>query len=309
MPEVINPTIELPLYILLVLLCLLAGCFVLAMKAVKNMAAALQEQPDAMLPLVDATKPGTTPLHRWDARFKIAAIIGFAFLTVSLHRSLYIGAALLVAAGLVSLARLSWSRSLRRIMAMNGFLAMFLVVMPFTAIIHPDDTLIQFGALSSWPLNLRGLELAVQIVGKAWTVALLMEPLLATAPLGSTLAGLTRLGVPDKVAELLLIAHRYIHVFFGELQRMRCGMEARAFRSGFRLGALRDYGNFVGMLLVRSFERTHRVYDAMQARGYAGLMPQQEVGKAKAADWLKMILLVVVGLILLIGDRLAGGAA
>jgi len=303
-----NPTLHLPWPILALLLGLIIACFWLALKAVGQMAAALENQPDGLLPLIGSNASQHSPLHNWDPRFKIVAILTFAFLVVSLQQPVFVAIAFVVAIVMVPLGQLPWGRSLRRLMAMNGFLVMFLVVMPMTAVVLPGDSLLVFGEMEQWPLNLRGLQLALVIIGKAWTVALLMEPLLATAPLGATLEGLTRLGVPARVSELLLIAHRYIHVFHGELQRMRSGMDARAFKPDHRLDRMQDYGNFVGMLLVRSFERTHRVYDAMQARGYAGKMPGHVHFSAVAADWLKTLLLVAVGLVLLLTDRLGGGA-
>lgn len=302
-----NPTLHLPVATLLLLLGLLVACFWLAVVSVRGMAAALESQPDGLLPLIGSDEPQRSLLHTWDPRFKIVAILVFSFLVVSLQQPEYVVAALVVAIITVSIGKISWSRSLRRILAMNGFLVMFLIVMPMTAVVHPGDNLIVFGGFDDWPLNLRGLDLALVIVGKAWTVALLMEPLLATAPLGATLEGLSRLGLPNRIGELLLIAHRYIHVFFGELQRMRSGMDARAFRPAHRFDTLTDFGNFVGMLLVRSFERTHRVYDAMQARGYAGELPNHFVFKATISDWGKMFLLLAIGIGLLLADILSGG--
>lgn len=304
-----NPTIHLSLAILLVLVGLLLLCFWLATAAVRRMASAMQAQPESMLPLIGCESPQSSLVHDWDPRFKIVGLIVFIFLVVSLQRLPFVAAALGVAVSVVAVARLPWGRSLRRIMAMNGFLAMFLIVMPLTALVRPDDTLIVFAGIDNWPFNLRGLDLALVIIGKAWTVALLMEPLLATAPLAATLAGLSRLGIPARVGELLLITHRYIHVFADELQRMRNGMNARAFRPGHRLDTLKDYGNFVGMLLVRSFERTHRVYEAMQARGYSGTMPGHDLSRAYLSDWLKMLLLIAIGLGLLLVERMPGGGA
>ncbi len=304
-----NPILQLPWPVLVLLLGLLVACLWLALVAARRMAGAVESGPDGMLPLLGGAAAQRSPLHDWDPRFKIAAILAFAFLVVSLRQPPLVAAALAVALMIIPLGRLPWSRPLRRIAAMNGFLAMFLVVMPLTAVVRPGDALIVFGGLESWPFNLRGLLLALTIVGKAWCVALLMEPLLATAPLGATLEGLARLGVPRRVGELLLIAHRYIHVFFDEQQRMRSGMVARAFRPDHRLDRMRDYGNFVGMLLVRSYERTHRVFEAMQARGYAGAMPGHYRFTANAADWLKTILLLAFGIGLLLADRLAGGGA
>lgn len=304
-----NPTLHLHLSFLFLFGGLLIACIWLAMTAVGRMAGALENQPEAMLPFLGCDTSKHSPLHDWDPRFKIVAILIFALIVVSLRQPEMVATALAVSIGTIGLGRLSWVSSFRRIMAMNGFLVMFLVILPLTSVVKPGDSLIVFGQLDNWPLNLRGLQLALVIIGKAWAVALLMDPLLATASLGRTLEGLSRLGVPQRVSELLLIAHRYIHVFFGELQRMRNGMDARAFTPSLRLDTLKDYGNFVGMLLVRSFERTHRVYDAMQARGYSGTMPGHYRFSANKSDWLKAALLIGIGLGMLFVDRLAGGGS
>ena len=304
-----NPTLQLPLTALLPVFGVLALCLWLVLSALSRMAQERESATEPMLPLIGSDQPGHSPLHNWDPRWKIAAILLFAFCAVALNHPVAIAGALGVAVAIVRIGRLPWARSLRRLQAMNGFLAMFLIVMPLTAAVQPDDFLVIFGGLTSWPLNLRGLKLALLIIGKAWTLALLMEPLLATAPLGATIWGLTRLGLPTRVSELLLIAHRYLHVFFDELQRMRRGMEARGFHTGQGLAPLSDYGNFIGMLLVRSYERTHRVYDAMQARGYSGTMPDHYRFATGPADRLKGLLLVTFGLGLLLGDQLLRGGS
>lgn len=300
-----NPVIHLPWIGLLLPILLLSVTLWLALIAMRRMAANLESQTDGQLPSAESLAVAS-PLHTWDPRGKMVGILLFALCTVSLNRPGLVLLALTTAVALIAVGRLPWSRPARRLAAMNGFLAMFLIVMPLTAVVHPGDTLIVFGNLSSWSVNLRGLLLALVIIGKAWTVALLMEPLLATAPLSATLEGLSRLGAPRRVGELLLLTHRYIHVFFAELARLRNGMEARAFQPGLRIDSLRDYGNFVGMLLVRSFERTHRVYDAMRARGYRGSMPNHHNLTFRPADSLKTALLLGIGLALLLADRMSG---
>ena len=187
---------------------------------------------------------------------------------------------------------------------MAGFLAMFVIIMPLTVARQPTDTLVVFSGLEALAFNLRGLELALAICGKACAVALLMEPLLATAPLGVTLEAVSRLGVSPKVAQMILLAHRYIFVFLEETRRMAIGMKVRGFRKRTDLETLRVTGNFLGMLFVRSFERTHRVFDAMQARGYDGDFPAMTEFRAAPADWLKAALWLLFGLTLLLLDRL-----
>ncbi len=256
------------------------------------------------VPIVDAVAEGDSLFHRWDVRIKLVALLSFAFLVVA-TRSLPAGlAALVICSAALVAARIPLHRALRRVLAMAGFLGMFIIIMPLTVPLRSGDTLLVVQGIEFLSFNLRGLQLALAICAKACAVALLMEPMLATAPLPVTLEGLSRLGVPDKAGQLVLLAHRYIFVFLGEAKRMATGMNVRGFRKRTNAETLRVTGNYLGMLFVRSFERTHRVFDAMQARGYTGDFPHLRRFEARPADWLLGGLWLLLGLILLILDRL-----
>ena len=266
----------------------------------------VQQERDWSVPVVDADAEGDSIFHRWDVRFKLVALLGFAFLVVATRSPLSALLAILLAFSAVLLAKLPLQRSVRRLLAISGFLSMFLLIMPLSAVTRPGDTLLVFGNLDWLSFNLRGLQLALAIAGKACAVALLMEPLLATASLPRTVEGLTRLGVPEKVAQMILLAHRYIFVFLEEARRMSVGMQIRGFQRRSRVETLQVMGNFLGMLFVRSFERTHRVYDAMQARGYQGRFPAPFYFKVTAGDWLHASIWLLLGVALLVFDRLGG---
>jgi cobalt/nickel transport system permease protein len=189
-----------------------------------------------------------------------------------------------------------------RVVALTGFLGMMLVVMPLTVPVHPGDTLVVFGDLDWLVVNLRGLVLAATIAAKAMAVALLMEPLLSTAPLPVTLHGLSRLGVPDMAGQMVLLSYRYLHVFTHEARRMTSGMQARGFVKKTDMDTLRALAGFLGMLFVRSFERTERVFDAMQARGYKGRFPSPCDLRIQWQDILQTGIWVAAGTALILFD-------
>ncbi|WP_020678187.1 cobalt ECF transporter T component CbiQ [Geopsychrobacter electrodiphilus] len=247
---------------------------------------------------------GDSPVHRWDIRFKLASFLFVAFLAVSLKHPQSAAVAVLLALIGNRMAAIPWRRGLKRLVGMTGFLSMFLLMLPLTAVHLAGDQLIGFNGLGWLTFNLRGLDLALLIILRAASVALLMEPLLATAPLPETLAGLSRMGVPQRISELLLISHRYLYVFMHEARRMQIGMDVRGFHKATNMATLRSVGNYVGMLFVRSFERTERVHMAMLARGYQGTWPQPFRFKSCPADYLKTLLVVGCGLLLVIWDQL-----
>lgn len=267
------------------------------------------KERDWTVPQVEFEGGGESPVHLWDVRFKLCSFLVLSFLVVSLEHPQIAVAALLLALAAYRLAAIPWRRGLKRLLGMTGFLSMFLLMLPLTAVPRAGDLVLVFGNFDLLSFNLRGLDLALLIILRATTVALLMEPLLATAPLPVTLAGLSRMGVPQRLTELLLISHRYLYVFVHEARRMQVGMEVRGFRKKTNVATLRSVGNFVGMLFVRSFERTERVYAAMVARGYQGAWPQTINFSSSAGDYLKTLLVIGCGALLLLVDRvlLVGG--
>jgi cobalt/nickel transport system permease protein len=224
-------------------------------------------------PLDDGQGQGTSLIHGWDVRCKIVTMLAYSFAVASLHHPAAAAAAVLISLAVLLAAKVSFHKVLLRVLALAGFLGMLLIVMPLTVPAHPGDTLLVFGSLDWLEVNVRGIVLAATIGAKAMAVALLMEPLLGTAPLPVTLHGLSRLGVPEMAGQMVLLSYRYLHVFSHEARRMTSGMKARGFEKKTNLDTLRALGNFLGMIFVRSFERTERVFDAMQARGYKGRFP------------------------------------
>jgi cobalt/nickel transport system permease protein len=262
-----------------------------------------EEDPDwSVPPLIQ--DGGSSIFHRWDVRCKILALLAYAFCVASLQHLLPSLIAVGVSGLALAAARTPVSRAVFRLLAICGFLSMLLVVMPFSAPAQPGDVLIVFGGLQGLDFNLRGLNVAGTIAAKGVAIALLSEPLLNTAPLPVTLQGLTRLGVPKAFSQMVLLCHRYVHVFRHEARRMSWAMAVRGFRGRTSLAAIRAVANFLGMLFVRSFERTERVMEAMQARGYQGEISHDREVRLSLGDVLFTAVWFLFGIGLAGADRL-----
>jgi cobalt/nickel transport system permease protein len=81
---------------------------------------------------------------------------------------------------------------------------------------------------------------------------------------------LEHLFVPRKLTLLYCLTVRYVATFKQEYDRLRTAMRVRGFVPRTDLHTLRSYGQLVGMLLVRSFDRSERVLAAMKCRGFRG---------------------------------------
>lgn len=262
------------------------------------------EEPDWSVPPL-AESSGASLFHRWDVRCKIVAVIVYSFMIASLGHLAVALIAIGISVLILILARVSVARVLMRLLAITGFVGMFLVVMPFSVPAHDGDTLLVFNHWEWLAFNLRGLRLAATIAAKAVAITLLMEPLLSTAPLPVTLHGLSRLGAPEIIGQMVLLSHRYLHVFRHEARRMASGMQVRGFRKRSDLETLRAMANFLGMLFVRSFERTERVFDAMRARGYTGRFPDPAELALRPGDLVLAAVWLTVGAALILYDRIA----
>jgi cobalt/nickel transport system permease protein len=300
--------ISLPLWQLPVLVLLPVAVLValgIGMRRFVRRRSAPGEERDWSVPPLAAVA-GTSPLHRWDVRCKLVTILVYSFMVVSLGRLTSALAAVAVSLLVLVIARASLAKVLMRLLAISGFVGMFFVVMPLTAPVHSGDTVVIFGGLEWLGFNLRGLQLAATIGAKAVAITLLMEPLLSTAPLPVTLHGLSRLGAPEIIGQMVLLSYRYLHVFRHEALRMSSGMQVRGFRKRTDLQTLRAVANFLGMLFVRSFERTERVFDAMRARGYRGRFPEPETTSMAAKDLVLAAVWLVAGAALVACDRICG---
>jgi cobalt/nickel transport system permease protein len=81
------------------------------------------------------------------------------------------------------------------------------------------------------------------------------------------------------LADMTLLAYRYLYEIGDDLETMRTAMGLRGFQahrlSGRALGAL---AALAGSVLVRSYEQSERVYKAMVLRGYGrAARPREEV--------------------------------
>ncbi len=90
--------------------------------------------------------------------------------------------------------------------------------------------------------------------------------LVAVTPFSELTAQLRRLCVPDMLVSLFEMTYRYIGTLLGEASSM---FTAYSLRSRSKKGLeMKHMGSFVGQLLIRSFDRAERVYNAMKCRGY-----------------------------------------
>lgn len=202
-------------------------------------------------------------IHRWEPRCKLIGLFSliFAFSFVE-HLSLLPGL-LIVTLVYYRLSRLPLSFLRSRLRYPGFFLLAITLLLPFTV---GSTVIVQIGILSLYKEGIVALALIATRFLCILTVSLI---LFGTAPFLSTVKAMRSLGLPAVLADMTLLTYRYIEQFGEDLIKMKRAMQLRGFRAT-RLSRrnLNVLASLVGSLLVRSYNQSQQVYQAMILRGY-----------------------------------------
>ena len=205
-----------------------------------------------------------TIIHRLDGRVRLLAAAGLSAATALAGRFDALAVALAGGACLAAAARLPVGPVLKRFRSLNLFMLVLVVVLPLTV---PGEPLLRVGPLAA---SREGLAKAASIVLKANAIVLTLTALLSTLEPMALGRAMGRLRVPNKLIHLYFFTVRYIDVLHHEYERLRRAMRVRCFRPGVNRQTYRGIGYLVGMLLVKSFDRSERIVAAMKCRGFDG---------------------------------------
>ena len=187
-----------------------------------------------------------------DPRARIAAAVILA-LVVAVARSVpTMALATLAGAGMVAMARMAPGDLFRRLLPLEILVAVLMIALPWPKYDHA------------------GIMLATVAALKANAVVLAVTALIGTMDAVTLGHALAHFHVPRKLTQLLLFMVRYFDVLGREYTRLRAAMRVRCFRPAMNGHSYRTFGYLVGMLLVRSFDRSERVLAAMKCRGFRG---------------------------------------
>jgi len=203
-----------------------------------------------------------TPVHRLDPRAKVVTTLVFIVCVVSFGKYDLLAMAPFVIYPVFTAAEGNLP---------FGFLARKLAVAApfafFVGVFNPifdTQTVVQVGSVS---ISGGWLSFAAIMFRFFLTISAALV-LIGTTSFNGVCMGLERLGLPDVLATQLLFLYRYIFVLGEETMRMS---RARATRSFGKHGmGVRVYSQILGHLLLRTFARAQRVYQAMLARGFDG---------------------------------------
>ncbi len=241
---------------------------------------------------LDSSTEADTVLHRLDPRVKLIVTFCLILITglmpVGAFGAYVVLFALMMAGAL--LARVSPVQVVGRSLAVLPF-SLAAVTLIFTG---PEPYLTAL-PVTGWPVSEPGLVQCASIVFKSLISVQAAILLIATTHFTALLWAMSCLHIPGVLVAIISFMYRYLFLLADEAARLT---RARDSRSAVPAGSpapglvsrARTTGRMIGSLIVRAFERSERVYNAMLSRGYTGSLAQLDPPRLRPRD-------VLIGLV------------
>ena len=204
-----------------------------------------------------------SPIHRWDQASKFVALMALIF-AFSCVRALWLLLPMLAVTGLLlGLSRLPLKFWLSRLRYPGVFIGTVVLLLPFVV---GETVWIEIGGIA---LRQEGCAAALLLSVRFVCILTVGLVLFGTAPLLQSLKALRALGLPGILVDMALLAYRYLETVGEILATMQQAMHLRGWHGNcFSRRNLKLLASLAGGLIVRSYERSQRVYQAMILRGY-----------------------------------------
>lgn len=211
-----------------------------------------------------------SPIHRWEPRCKLIGLVVLIFAFAFVEDWHLVPLMLSVTAVIYILSKLPLRFLLLRLRYPGIFILAVVAVLPF---LSGSTILWQWGIFT---LRQEGLLAVILIGGRFFSIVILGLVLFSTTPFLTTVKTMRSLGLPNLLADLLLLSYRYLFDLAGMLTTMRQAMRLRGFRSRRQSRVwlipnskdLQQLASLAGTLFLRSYEQSDRIYHAMRLRGY-----------------------------------------
>ena len=189
------------------------------------------------------------------------------------------------------------------------------VALPF-ALVAISAVFSPFGKpLATWDLGFIvltptdfGVFKFISILIRSWLSIQIAILLAVTTQFHDLIHALEHLRVPRVLTTIIAFLYRYLYVLSDEVFRMLRARQARSagytgtIHGGSLLWRIKVTGGMAGQLLLRSYERADRIYNAMLSRGYAGHIRTLHSHSMKSTDWITLLLsFCIIALIQCVG--------
>jgi len=235
-----------------------------------------------------------SPIHRLDPRVKILTVLLAIVIIVSepLGELFHFVFYFVIIALLAGLSRVPLKYLLVRCLIVSPFIVMAAAFLPLSVKLSPELQP-DYSGYSVYHASLT-------ILFKAYSAVILLILLTSTEKFQRLLLGIRKLKMPRLVGVISALMYRYIFLLTDEVLKTTRARESRT-PGKLKMSKIKVYGNQMAMVFIRSWERAHRVYDAMLSRGFHGEFPDTRILRLSRSDVFFAILFIGILLVIRLG--------
>lgn len=224
-----------------------------------------------------------TIIHRIQPTVKVVLTIIYLFVIISFSQKQLSGLIpfILFPVIIMVLAQIPYQILFRRI----------LIVLPFVLFAGVSNLLFDNEVVFYlWSIGITGGMVSFcTILLKTFLTVLAVFLLIATTSMNDLLYVMLRFKIPSIIVSQIIMTYRYLEVLLVEAYTMYHAYMLRASKEkGIRL---KDMGTFLGQLIIRSFDRGERIYNAMKCRGFREELKFTKRKNSTQKDWLYIIII------------------
>ena len=212
-----------------------------------------------------------SPLHRWHQGYKLVGLLSLIFAFAFIQNIWLLPITIVITCILFSLSRIPVSFLIQRLRYPSWFILAVIILLPF---ISGSTPVLELGWLT---IKEEGFWQAVLISVRFFCILTLSIVLFGTAPFLSSIKAMRSLGIPRVIVDMTLLSYRYLEELGEMFTTMQQAMRLRGFKTkGLNRRTLSVFAQLTGSILVRSYDRSLRIYQAMILRGYGSQASQKK---------------------------------
>jgi len=202
-----------------------------------------------------------SPIHQLDTRFKLIGMLFLIFSFAFISKIELLIFSIFVSFFILTISKLPFRFVLQRI-KLPGLLIFMVAIV--TLFFSEGSAVFHLGPLS---VTKEGIHSFILILVRFISIMMLMVVLLGSTSIIQIIKAMRDLKLPTLLCDMIFFSYRYIFELGNDLKTMHIAMNMRGFRSKSIL-SIPTFALLSGSLLIRSYEQSDRVYNAMTLRGY-----------------------------------------
>lgn len=235
-------------------------------------------------------------LHKVNPLLKLIAILVFTIfvVTTKTYEIQKLILYLLLTILLILISRVSFGEILKRFLNILPFL----VIVSLSVLFLKSEEIEKIRLFSLFTFKIKANYLNfISIILKSSLSIIFLTVIILTEEFNALIKSLEKLYIPKIFISTIFFVYRYLFVLVKEIKRVEIARDSRYF-GGAITRQIKVYANIIAVFLIRSIERSERIYYSMLSRCYDGEIRSLNEFEFSNTDLL--FLLIFIQIILLI---------